>query len=49
MLDCALSILNDGCPEDPDVYICAESDFFDETACQRCREKYLFQVANGEK
>lgn len=48
LLDCALSILDDGCPADPDRYICQESDFYDETACHRCWVKYLFAVANGE-
>ena len=48
LLDCALLILEDGCPEDPDRYLCREQDFFDETACHRCWEKYLYDVANGK-
>ena len=48
LLKCGLLILQDACPPDPERYICKESEFFDETACQRCWEKYLFDVANGK-
>lgn len=47
LLECGLLILQDGCPPDPERYICKESEFFDETACQRCWTSYLFDVANG--
>lgn len=48
LLKCGLLILQDACPPDPERYICKESEFFDETACQRCWEKYLFDVARGK-
>ena len=47
LLQAGLLILQDACPPDPERYICKESEFFDETACQRCWEQYLFSVANG--
>lgn len=46
LLHCGILILEDACPPNPERYICKESDFYDETACKRCWEKYLFAVAN---
>lgn len=47
LLKCGLLILQDACPPNPERYICKESEDFDETACQRCWEQYLFAVASG--
>jgi len=47
LLKCGLLILQDARPPNPERYICKESEDFDETACQRCWEQYLFAVANG--
>lgn len=49
LFDCAMLILTDKCPREPDRYLCKESEDFDETACQRCWEDYLFKVVNGKK
>ena len=48
LFDCALLILRDGCPPDPARYLCLESEDFDETACGRCWEDYLYKTINGE-
>lgn len=39
-------ILHDECPPDPKQYLCLISEDYDETACERCWEEYLFRVVN---
>ena len=47
LFHCARTILCDGCPDLPQYYLCKASEFFDETACERCWSKYLLDVVNG--
>lgn len=47
LLRCGLMILRDECPPNPDRYLCKESEFYDESACERCWSQYLFDVCNG--
>lgn len=48
LLNCGLLILMDACPPNPEYYICKVSEDYEETACERCWRKYLFDVANGK-
>lgn len=49
LFDAARLILNDGCPPDPKQYICRVSECFDETACTRCWDEYLFRIVNARE
>ncbi|MBR2942908.1 MAG: hypothetical protein IKB82_05865 [Clostridia bacterium] len=46
LLDCCLCLIEDGCPPDPQAYLCREEDADDGTACARCWRRYVFAVAN---
>lgn len=44
-----LDILEDSCPRNQEDYLCGSKlpeDYWDETLCKRCWEKYLFKVIN---
>lgn len=44
-----LDILEDSCPRNQEDYLCGDKlpeDYWDETLCKRCWEKYLFKVIN---
>ena len=44
-----LDILEDSCPRSHEDYLCwgnLPEDYWDETLCKRCWEKYLFKVMN---
>ena len=45
---CAKQILYDQCPQHPEHYLCRESETYDESACTRCWENYLYRVINNE-
>ena len=46
----ALDILEDYCPREKEEYLCGggklPEDYWDETLCKRCWEKYLFKLVN---
>ncbi len=44
-----LDILEDFCPRSHEDYLCNgkfSEDYFDETLCKRCWERYLFKLVN---
>lgn len=44
-----LDLLEDYCPRNQEDYLCNgkfSEDYFDETLCKRCWEKYLFKLVN---
>jgi hypothetical protein len=44
-----LDILEDWCPRNQEDYLCGgklPEDYWDETLCKRCWDKYLFKVMN---
>lgn len=47
LFDGALLLLEDGSPPSPKNYLCMECEDFDETACTRCWQEYLFRVVNS--
>lgn len=50
LLDCALLLLEDGCPPEADVQLCRlQEDDEDGTMCRRCWTRYLFYVVNGRQ
>lgn len=52
LLDCALLILEDGCPPEKAMHVCRHEDgelYGTEEACSRCWRRYLFYVANGRR
>lgn len=48
MFDCAFRLLQDQCPKEPDMYLCMETEDYDDTACERCWSTYLYKVVNGQ-
>ncbi len=46
LFECAKAILYDQCPFESDQYICRNGEVFDETACTRCWEQYLYKIIN---
>lgn len=52
IFDCALLILEDGCPPEKSMNLCRHEDgelYGTEEACKRCWRHYLFYVANGRR
>lgn len=52
IFDCALLILEDGCPPEKDMNLCRHEDgelYGPEEACTRCWKAYLYYVSNGRK
>lgn len=50
LLDCALMILGDQCPPEPQMQLCRmQEDDEDDTACRCCWQQYLFWVVNGRR
>lgn len=47
LADCAIRILNDVCPPDPDQWYCKRSEEYDDEICTRCWTAYLYRVLNG--
>ena len=47
VVDLALEILYNLCPEDPADYLCAGAEELDEEICVRCWERLLFRAING--
>ena len=44
-----LDLLEDWCPRSQEDYLCngkMPEDYWDETLCKRCWEKYLFKIMN---
>ena len=46
LADCAIRILNDVCPPDPDQWYCKRSEEYDDEICTRCWMAYLYRVLN---
>ena len=44
---CAIAILYDHCPFDPDYYLCTRCEEYDPEICQRCWSYYLLDIING--
>lgn len=49
LLDCALMILNEHCPPEPDMQLCRRMEDDDGESCRTCWTCYLFYVANGRR
>lgn len=47
LLGCALDMLEDRCPQEPEAQLCRYLEDYDEDACRRCWSRYLHWVANG--
>lgn len=45
----SLDLLEDWCPRNQEDYLCngkMPEDYWDETLCKRCWEKYLYKIMN---
>ena len=45
----SLDLLEDWCPRSQEDYLCngkMPEDYWDETLCKRCWEKYLYKIMN---
>lgn len=47
LLDCALLLLEDGCPPEREMQVCSMQDGDDGESCTRYWRRYLLYVANG--
>lgn len=47
LLDCALLLLEDGCPPEREMQLCGMQDCDDGESCTTCWRRYLFYVAGG--
>lgn len=47
LLGCALLLLEDACPPEEAMHLCAMEEDANEDACARCWRAYLYYVANG--
>ena len=49
LLQCALILLNDGCPPEKSMMVCRMQEDGDGCDCSRCWSNYLYYVANGRR
>lgn len=50
LFSAAMSSLEDSCPANPAMYLCAyQSEMCDEDDCTRCWRNYLYWIANGRR
>lgn len=49
LFECALMILEDGCPPEPRMQLCQMQEVDDGSMCTECWRRYLLYVANGRR
>ena len=48
LFGCANTLLLDGCPANPDRWICRKQEDFDDQSCMRCWSDYLLRIWRGD-